>query len=85
EIIGQEILLSALKEKGKIKEIKPDKTFSKPQQVKMPSSLKENVINLLTFFRFRVYSPLFRQNPYKIILLLLNTILSPKFSIVDSS
>ncbi|MCJ0407050.1 cell wall-binding protein Cwp20 [Clostridioides difficile] len=42
EIIGQEILLSALKEKGKIKEIKPDKTFSKPQQVKMPSSLKEN-------------------------------------------
>ncbi|MCC0650934.1 hypothetical protein, partial [Clostridioides sp. ZZV15-6598] len=28
EIIGQEILLSALKEKGKIKEIKPDKTFS---------------------------------------------------------
>lgn len=42
EIIGQEILLSALKEKGKIKEIKPDKTFSKPQQVKMPSYLKEN-------------------------------------------
>ncbi|MCC0700011.1 cell wall-binding protein Cwp20 [Clostridioides sp. ZZV15-6383] len=42
EIIGQEILLSALKEKGRIKEIKPDKTFSKPQQVKMPSYLKEN-------------------------------------------
>ncbi|NMS91817.1 serine hydrolase [Clostridioides difficile] len=42
EIIGQELLLSALKEKGKIKEIKPDKTFSKPQQVKMPSYLKEN-------------------------------------------
>lgn len=42
EVIGQEILLSALKEKGKIKEIKPDKTFSKPQQVKMPSYLKEN-------------------------------------------
>ncbi|MGO0988118.1 serine hydrolase domain-containing protein, partial [Clostridioides difficile] len=42
EIIGQEILLSALKEKGRIKEIKPDKTFSKPQQVKMPSYLKDN-------------------------------------------
>ncbi|MCC0630072.1 MULTISPECIES: serine hydrolase [unclassified Clostridioides] len=42
EVIGQEILLSALKEKGRIKEIKPDKTFSKPQQVKMPSYLKEN-------------------------------------------
>lgn len=39
QIMGQEILLKALEEKGVIDEIKPDKTFTPPVQTEVPDSL----------------------------------------------
>jgi CubicO group peptidase (beta-lactamase class C family) len=40
-VMAQEILLSALKEKGVIQEIHPDKTFTKPVNAPMPQELKQ--------------------------------------------
>lgn len=40
-VFAQELLLSALKEKGVISEIHPDKTFSKPVKAVMPENLKQ--------------------------------------------
>lgn len=41
QVMAQEILLSALKDKGIINEIKPDITFTKPVKASMPESLKQ--------------------------------------------
>lgn len=41
QLMAQEILLCALKEKGVINEIKPDKTFTKPVKVTVPSEIKK--------------------------------------------
>lgn len=41
QVMAQEILLSALKEKGIINEIKPDIAFTKPVKAAMPDSLKQ--------------------------------------------
>lgn len=40
-LMAQEVLLAALKEKGVIKEFKPEKTFTKPQQAPAPKELKK--------------------------------------------
>lgn len=40
-VMAQEILLSALKEKGVIQEVHPDKTFTKPVKAPMPLELKQ--------------------------------------------
>lgn len=42
QIMAQEVLLLALKAKGSIIEIKPEKTFEKPVKVTMPQSEKSN-------------------------------------------
>lgn len=41
QVLAQEILLSALKEKGVINEILPDVTYAKPVAASMPDSLKQ--------------------------------------------
>ncbi|MHC1682626.1 MAG: serine hydrolase domain-containing protein [Clostridiaceae bacterium] len=41
EIMAQEVLLAALKEKGVIKSIKPDKTFTPSQKVAVPSEIEK--------------------------------------------
>lgn len=41
QVIGQEILLSALKEKGVINEIQPDVTFTKPVKANIPDNVKQ--------------------------------------------
>ena len=41
QVMAQEVLLAALKEKGEIKEILPDKTFSAPEKIDVPSELKK--------------------------------------------
>ncbi len=40
-VMGQEILLSALKSKGSIQDIRPDKTFTKPTPASMPDKEKQ--------------------------------------------
>ncbi|MCR3758521.1 beta-lactamase family protein [Clostridium felsineum] len=40
ELAAQEVLLSALKEKGEINKIIPDKTFSEPQKAAVPQEIK---------------------------------------------
>ncbi|OZB98648.1 serine hydrolase [Paenibacillus sp. XY044] len=42
QLLATQILLEALKEKGTIKEIKPDKSFGKPVPASMPEDLKKN-------------------------------------------
>ena len=39
QLMATELLLTALKEKGTIKEIKPNKTFGKPVKAKMPQDV----------------------------------------------
>ncbi|MDS0524698.1 beta-lactamase family protein [Clostridium sp. SHJSY1] len=41
EIMAQEVLLAALKEKGDINNIIPDKTFVEPEKVAIPSEMKQ--------------------------------------------
>lgn len=41
QIMGQEVLLAALKEKGEIKDILPNKTLNEPQQVAVPSEVEK--------------------------------------------
>lgn len=41
QVMAQEVLLSALQEKGEISDILPDKTFSPPEKVTVPSDLKK--------------------------------------------
>ncbi|SHJ11495.1 CubicO group peptidase, beta-lactamase class C family [Clostridium cavendishii DSM 21758] len=40
EVMASQVLLTALKEKGEIKDILPDKTFTAPEKVAVPSELK---------------------------------------------
>ncbi|MGV2788619.1 serine hydrolase, partial [Clostridium perfringens] len=39
QLLANEILLNALKEKGTIKELKPEKSFGKPVKADMPSDI----------------------------------------------
>lgn len=41
QLLANDILLNALKEKGKIKEIKPDKSFGKPVKADMPNDIAQ--------------------------------------------
>ncbi|GCD08765.1 serine hydrolase domain-containing protein [Clostridium tagluense] len=41
QVMAQEILLAALKEKGVISEIKPDKTFTTPEKITVPTEIKK--------------------------------------------
>jgi CubicO group peptidase (beta-lactamase class C family) len=49
QIMAQEVLLTVLKSKGKISEIKPYKTFAKPVKADMPSDLQKNAGNYAHF------------------------------------
>ncbi|KKO52738.1 hypothetical protein XI25_18155 [Paenibacillus sp. DMB20] len=55
QMVATKLLLTALKEKGTIKDIKPDKTFGKPVKAKMPQDVaKKAGLYANTYSHFKI-------------------------------